>query len=298
MGQDVTCRILVSYHFHRDTDLAALVAAFGEPVDLFADSGAFSAYTKGSVINLADYAAWLKDWDRLFAVKSNLDVIGDHEASARNLEKLPGTLPVFHPGAPWSVLENLCKEYGYVALGGVAGKLVRQRADVMRWFVKCFQTAREYGAVFHGFGVTSASLAKKLPFYSLDSSSWRWGVRHGMLYLWDTSSARGRSVHFRNPAELSASAALLREHGLEPGLLNSPSFLNTPGARATDSAALMAASIVGYRKMERHLLRVHRVPAPALSRTDEAGTKIYMALPGGTQASAVAPFARAREIMP
>lgn len=292
----MTARLLVSYHFHRNTDLMALVSALGGEVDLFADSGAYSAYTSGATINRDDYAAWLRDWDRLFTVKATLDVIGDYKATARNLAKLPGTLPVFHPGTPWDVLESLCREHDYVALGGVAGKVVEQKVGVLRWLVRCFQIGREHGTVFHGFGVTSASLVKKLPFYSLDSSSWRWGVRHGMLCLWNKETASITSVHFRDRKQLAASSSLLRQHGLSAQTLSAPAFLNTPGRKADDSAMLMAASILGYQGLEAHLRSVHRVPAPQLPRHAAQGTKIYMALPDGTLATAAAPFARAREV--
>jgi hypothetical protein len=78
-------RLLVSYHYHRDTDLAALVGELGGDVDLFADSGAYSAATTGATIHLADYAAWLRHWAPLLTVQSALDVIGDHEATAANV---------------------------------------------------------------------------------------------------------------------------------------------------------------------------------------------------------------------
>jgi hypothetical protein len=85
----VKLRLLVSYHYHRSTDLADLVAGLGGDVDLFADSGAYSAATSGATIRLPDYAAWLHQWAPLFTVQAGLDIIGDHEATARNTAASP-----------------------------------------------------------------------------------------------------------------------------------------------------------------------------------------------------------------
>ncbi|MFD8509685.1 hypothetical protein ACFV27_00865 [Streptomyces antimycoticus] len=280
-------RLLVSYHYHRTTDLAELVDAFGGDVDLFADSGAYSAATTGATIRLADYAAWLRDWAPLWAVRAGLDVIGDHEATARNTEALRAAgvdvMPVFHVGEPWSVLEDLCAANSYVALGGMALHAVgaSKQKPLMRWLVRCFQVAAPHGTRFHGFGMTSAQLVKNLPFYSVDSSSYTLGIRWGLAYLWNAPALRMESVLFRNADEVRPHADLFRTHGLDPARVVASDFMRagTP-TFAEERVSVGAAGARAYTLMERTLTARHRVSPPLLPRCDDPGTKVYLAVGG------------------
>lgn len=280
-------RLLVSYHYHRNTDLAGLVAELGGDVDLFADSGAYSAATTGATINLTDYAAWLRDWEPLWTVRAGLDVIGDHEATAANTTALQDAglpvLPTFHLGSPWPVLEQLCASHEYVALGGMALHAVgaAKQRPLMAWLVRCFTIARDHGTRFHGFGLTSAQIVKHLPFYSIDSSSYVFGERWGLSYLWNARAWRMESVLFRNPEEVRPHAQLFRRHGLDPARVIHPDFMRPGrGNAADDRAAVSAAAARAYGFMETSLARRHQVPPPPLPRKADTGTKVYLALGG------------------
>nr|WP_202446862.1 hypothetical protein [Streptomyces sp. SID5468] len=280
-------RVLASYHYHRDTDLAALVHDLGGNVDLFADSGAFSAATTGVTIKLGDYAAWLRHWQPLITVAATLDVIGDHRATAANLDRLTeagcSVLPVFHTGEPWDVLEGLCAQHRYIALGGLAlhaAGAAKQKA-LMAWLIRAFKVARPYGTALHGFGLTSANLVRHLPFYSIDSSSYTMGQRFGLVYLWDARTLRMRSLFFRNPADVLPNAALVRAHGLPPHRLLDRNFMRpAAGSTGADRDLLTAGCARAYQFMEGSLTTRHRVPAPPLPRAADQGTKVYLALSG------------------
>lgn len=173
--------ILVSYWSLRRADLDRLFAAHG-PVEVFADSGAYSAMTVGAPIDLDDYARWVLRWRHLFAAYSNLDVIGNPAATARNqalLEDRYGLtpLPVFHTGSPWGVLEGLVARYPYVALGGMARKAY-QAPTLIPWLIRCFRLAGE-GSRFHGFGATDWQIISSFPWRSVDSTTWQAGNRFG-----------------------------------------------------------------------------------------------------------------------
>lgn len=280
-------RLLVSFYYHRRTDVAELVDSFGGDVDLFADSGAYSAATTGATIRVADYAAWLRDWDALWTVRAGLDVIGDHEATARNTEALRAAgadvIPVFHVGEPWAVLETLCATNRYVALGGMALHAVgaSKQRPLMRWLVRCFRIAEEHGTRFHGFGMTSARLVRDLPFYSVDSSSYTLGIRWGLAYLWNEPALRMESVLFRNPDEVRPHADLFRRHGLDPAAVVRPDFMRagTP-TFAEERIAVGAAGARAYVLMEETLWGRHAVPPPVLPRCNDLGTKVYLAVGG------------------
>src|SRR3984893_7396349 len=122
-----TVRLLLSYHYFGSVDLCELVNNYAGKVEVFADSGAFSALTTGAVIKFADYAAWLRQWGSLLTVKSSLDVIGDAAESRVNFERLREAglpvIPVFHVGSDLVELKRLCAEHDYVALGGMVTRV-------------------------------------------------------------------------------------------------------------------------------------------------------------------------------
>ncbi len=290
-------RILISYHYHRKTDIAALVERAGGQLDIFADSGAYSAYAAGASISLADYAAWLKDWAALFTTAANLDVIGDHLSSRRNLERLEDLglrpLPVFHPGEPWDVLADYAERYPYIALGGLV-QHVNKHGAIMPWILKCFRMGRDHGTAFHGFGFTVSRLLRDLPFYSVDSASYTWAARYAMFMLWDEKGGGLRCCYFRRPQDVRRYGHLIRAHGLPLAEVSSPQFMRPNGPRSSDAdrRAAISASAQAWVRMEPWLARRHRVPAPQGLCHPSPGTKVYLALsPGdeyilGTQAPA------------
>ncbi|GAA0632277.1 hypothetical protein GCM10010174_61630 [Kutzneria viridogrisea] len=278
----MTFRFLVSYHYHRDTDLTKITDAYPGRCEVFADSGAFSAYTTGARIDLADYAAWLRHWQGLITTASTLDVIGDSAATERNTIRLEGmglrVLPVFHTGSPWGRLEHLCARYPYVALGGMV-PYSRRAPEVMRWLIRCFRTAQDHGTVFHGFGLTRVESLRALPFYSVDSSSWAAGARYGSLNLWDNSRARIVQVRTGVPSEARRHSKLISAHGANPVVVGRPGFAvlsrRTPAEFAAEIAQMRGVPALAYSRLGECLQARHRVPAP--NGWTEAGTVLYLA---------------------
>lgn len=179
----MTPRFLVSFHFYKDADLDALVADCGGSVDLFGDSGAYSAMSKGATIDRAQYAEWLQRWAHLFTTYANLDVIGDPKASAANLRWLAqrglAPLPVFHTGSPWASLDRLAAQHDYIGLGGMVPYSTER---LLPWLAEVFRRYPDHR--FHGFGVSAWRLIRDLPWYSFDSSSWGAGHRYGRVAVW------------------------------------------------------------------------------------------------------------------
>lgn len=278
----MTFRFLVSFHYHRGTDLQALADAYGGPVEVFADSGAYSAATLGATIDRADYAAWLKDWQGLVTTAATLDVIGDPGATQRNTLALEDmglrVLPVFHTGSPWDRLGALCKRYPYVALGGMV-PYSKYPDEVLRWLVRCFRTGAEHGSVFHGFGQTRFATIAALPFYSVDSSAWGSGSRYGQIPLWDERRARLVQVQVSRPDQARRNASLLRAHGADPVLVGRPGFAvrkqRTSEQYATEDRMMRGAPAVAFQRLGEWLIRRHNVPAPA--GWERPGTALYLA---------------------
>lgn len=294
----MTLRVLTSFHYFRGVDMAGLVTelgeAYGGDVHVFADSGAFSAVTTGATIALPDYTAWLHQWQHLFTTMAGLDVIGDHEATARNTSALHTAglpaLPTFHIGSPWPVLEDLCSRHPYIALGGMVPYFQRPR-EVMRWLIHAFRIAAHTGSVFHGFGQTNHNAVTALPFYSVDSSTWSSGMRFGHMKLWDDRHHRLIEL---DPGDVKAArshARLLRSHGADPLTFATPGFAyraaKTEEAYHAERAILRGAPALAFHRFGDWLQKRHLVTAP--TGWVDPGTVLYLA---GTNITDFVPAAR------
>jgi hypothetical protein len=211
-------KFLLSYHYFKKMDLDELVAGMGTKPMLFADSGAYSAWTQGAEVKVKEYAQWLKRWEHLLSVYVNLDVIRDAEATASNQRLLEREglqpIPVFHTGSDMTVLDGLAKEYPYIALGGMVGS---PGAACLRWSAACMKRTQDQGTVFHGFGQTRKALIESLPWYSVDSSSWGSGHRFGAVDLW--TGRQFVKVRVGDSKSVYKYAADIRRLGVDPACI-------------------------------------------------------------------------------
>ena len=142
---------------------------------LFLDSGAYSAFTRGVEIDLDAYIEFVKKWENEIEVYAGLDVIGDHKKTLENIQYMESKglkpLPTFHHGEPFDFLEFLCKNYKYIAIGGMA-QLGRSRPKFKKWLDQCWVIMKKYFPIkVHGFALTSQWVLEQYPFYSVDSTS-------------------------------------------------------------------------------------------------------------------------------
>lgn len=136
------------------------------------DSGAYTAMTKNVEIDLDEFIEFSKHWlktdpqlEEVFA----LDVIGDAKQSLKNCEKMweegIPAIPTYHLGSPESDLKYIAKNFPKIALGGVAK--YRNRVS---WALECFR--RVWPKPVHGLAFGSEKDCLKIPFHSVDASSW------------------------------------------------------------------------------------------------------------------------------
>lgn len=159
-------------------------------VELFLDSGAFSAWSQGVSIDIYEYIGFIKKHLDVIHVYVNLDVIGNAEATWKNQKIMEKEglrpLPVYHYGEDEKWLKRYLRQgYEYIGLGGFVE--VSSRAQ-MRWLDRIFSRYltddRGYPKVkVHGFGLTSLSLLFRYPWYSVDSTSWVMTSRMGSIYV-------------------------------------------------------------------------------------------------------------------
>jgi hypothetical protein len=159
-------------------------------VDLFLDSGAFSADSKGVSIDIQEYIAFIKEHEDILEVYANLDVIGDPKATWKNQKIMERAglkpLPTFHYGSDeeWLV-RYLNAGYSYIALGGmvpISTPALKPWLD--RIFSKYICDEKGIPKVkVHGFGLTSLRLMMDYSWYSVDSTSWVMTGRMGSIYV-------------------------------------------------------------------------------------------------------------------
>lgn len=253
-------RILISYWYFKDTDVGAMIRklqdlAGVEKMDVFADSGAFTAQSSGVHIDLAEYTDWIHKWEEYLTVYLNLDVIGDQDGTNRNQERLENEfgvhpVPVFtfqRHGSDYDTLARQLDRYEYISLGGMVPFMGRPK-QVMPHLIKCFKMAGDR-AVFHGLGCTNWTIMKSLPFYSVDSSSWVGGVRYGNLAIFDERRGTWRRCQLGKPRSFLGLAGLFAQYGYDVN-----EFVHRHTQQYHDIAAIQALS---YMAAERWLRRRH-----------------------------------------
>lgn len=148
-------------------------------MDMFLDSGAFTAFTQKLTIPVDEFAGYIHKTAKLWNVISNLDAIGGTEqASWDNLKALESlgcrVAPVFHARENPKWLTRYIDNYDYILLGGLVPEttqwLLAWLDDIWhKYLTNPDGTAR---VKVHGFGLTDQKVMFRYPWHSVDSSSW------------------------------------------------------------------------------------------------------------------------------
>ena len=148
-------------------------------IELFLDSGAFSAWTKSVEIRIEDYAEFIKQYKHVIQIYANLDVLGDPVKTWSNqkwLEKQGlSPIPCYHYGESENWLQRyITSGYDYIALGGMVPIQTTQRIYWLDHLFSKLLTNKDGLPIvkIHGFGMTSIPLLLRYPWYSVDSTSW------------------------------------------------------------------------------------------------------------------------------
>lgn len=160
-------------------------------MEVFLDSGAFSAHTKGVEIKIEDYISFIKKHRNIINIYSNLDVIKNPKQTWKNqitMEKA-GLLPppVYHFGESIKWLERYLNrnKYNYISLGGMVGI---PNKYLIRWLDNLFSNylTNNKGIPnikIHGFGISRIKLIMRYPWYSIDSTSAVRASGMGCIYV-------------------------------------------------------------------------------------------------------------------
>lgn len=231
---------LESYHYiHRPTAVNKLRQ---DGKQVFLDSGAFSAYTKGIEVDLPAYCAYIhNNADIIETVDgvqcaSVLDGIGDPLKTYQNQMQMEAygvrPLPCFHYGEDERYLEHYIANYNYITIGGMVPISTPQ---LIHWLDRIWERylcdpSGNPKVRVHGFGLTSLPLMKRYPWYSVDSSTWVMWSANGMLLVpgvgqvnvSSKSSSRkieGQHLNTYTPPQRQAIINRIRAIGFDPDRL-------------------------------------------------------------------------------
>lgn len=172
--------------------------------DFLLDSGAFTFMQGKSTV--PDFDAYAERY-AAFIVRNGVQhyfeldvdsVLGYAEVKRLRdkLERLTGrpSIPVWHNSRGKEEFIRHCREYPYVAIGGLVGGSSEYARKYWRYFPWFIRTAHEHGAKIHALGFTSLEGLQKYHFDSVDSTAWTSGNRFGCAFYFDGKTIRKKSV--------------------------------------------------------------------------------------------------------
>jgi len=192
--------------------------------NVMVDSGAFS-FMSGTETRIKKedidkfvegYGRWLRnnkgyydyfeemDLDFLFP----MDII---EGYRKFLEECAGKkcLPVWHINRGLDYWKQMVKDYDYVAIGGlVSGEIT----EMEKYAPFLIDIAHNNNCKVHGLGYTKTRLLKFIPWDSVDSATWIYGIR-GTFFLFDGDKIvslklktfnKSSKIHYIKFAEINA----------------------------------------------------------------------------------------------
>ena len=192
---------LLSWHANSKDELAGFIKAQETDEQSFGicDSGAFTAWNKGTPIDVKQYAAKLVSLLGSFDIAANLDVIpGKQGMAASDITKAMAEeaasqgwanylylrdyikqhhsgdriMPIYHQGEPLMWLKKMVDAgCGYIGISPSNDYHTNQR---MHWLDDVFNylTSLPEMPKTHGYAVTSPVLMEVYPWFSVDSASW------------------------------------------------------------------------------------------------------------------------------
>lgn len=179
-------RYLLETFFNGAKDCDRALQAVG--VDHFLlDSGAFSYLngTHSTLEQMEDYIARYIGYIKSRGVKYFFEIDVDKLFGIRQVENwrhrieretgLP-CIPVWHKQRGVDYWIRMCREYGYIAIGGLVLDMRTQEFESVR---KLVAFAHDRGNRVHGLGFTKTIELPHYKFFSVDSSSWCVGAAWG-----------------------------------------------------------------------------------------------------------------------
>jgi hypothetical protein len=205
---------LISYIYgepiFKEWDKAGVSKETVSQVSLILDSGAFSAWKSGSIVDIKKYCQFITKIKNSYSFLEfnpvNLDKIPSSPGvpatpemvsesalvgidNALTIKEHSGVDPieVYHQGEHMDFLYKMAerRENAYIGVSPANDVSAGRRAQ---WLDQVFgEIEKRYGWTVrtHGFGVTSFKLMRNYPWYSVDSATFSFMAGYGMVQLFD-----------------------------------------------------------------------------------------------------------------
>lgn len=179
--------ILQSYYYCNDFTKQVIIPSCKQ---FMLDSGAFTFMQgKGGVKDwdafLEGYADFIKENRVKLFFELDIDSIVGYDRVLelrRKLERAVDAppIPVWHRSRGKEEFQKMCREYDYVAVGGIVSKEIPSNQwGIFSWMI---QEAHKHEALIHGLGFTAMESLHKYHFDSVDSTAWVSGNKFGHVY--------------------------------------------------------------------------------------------------------------------
>lgn len=183
----------------------------GCPNKLFIDSGAFSAHTKGKVVDVDAYIQFMNDIDDAVYIFAQVDKIPGKFGQPKTPEELAEApklswenylymvdkvksrdklLPIFHQGEDFKWLKNMLeyrhpdgKPIWYIGISPANDVSVAEKKKWLQPVFKMIKESSNPNVHTHAFGMTSLNVLEQYPFTSADSTSWVMSAANGSIIL-------------------------------------------------------------------------------------------------------------------
>ena len=176
--------------------------------DLFLlDSGAFTFMRGNAKVDWADYikryAEFINKYDVKYFFELDIDNIVGYEKVLeyrKLLERLTQKkcIPVWHKSRGKDEFIRMCKEYDYVAIGGIVTKEIAKKD--YKYMKPLINIAHKNNCKIHGLGFTPTGLLKEYHFDSVDSTNWMyyrygkyWQIKNNIMVL--SKHPQGKRCH-------------------------------------------------------------------------------------------------------
>jgi len=167
------------------------------------DSGAFTFFGQGKKVDwnlyLERYADFIRRNNIEHYFELDIDPLVGYQKvleMRKTLERMTDrpVIPVWHKSRGKDEFVKMCKEYDYIAIGGIVTKEIPK--DKWPVFSHLIDIAHKEHCRIHGLGFTSLAYLPRYHFDSVDSTSWTSGNRFGSIYTFD---GRGKMVMSKRP---------------------------------------------------------------------------------------------------
>ena len=219
---------LMSYHYLQKSKIPLKQKYSGLGIKFFIDSGAHTYQQDPKYQDVGEdywveyikrYLNWAeKNREFIFAIASCdfENLVGAELVNKWNEEyfepfMLKTGIPVcfvWHQTSAKS-WEYYCQRYPYTGFSSVNHESGENIS--LQEYISLLRVAEKHNTLVHGFGMTRTSLLPKLPFYTVDSTSWKSGFMYGQLAFWNN-----KKVQMVRKEDFERAFQYIRQYDLAP----------------------------------------------------------------------------------